>query len=260
MPDKTIKKLSRNLNKGTYLRSFSIVIFYILQLAIFAAAPQLLLMLSENTGLKAVADSANQMIFPAMSVIICLIITAEFKFSTSSLHMGENAWYSGRLTRKKLCGKRLRFWFRLSMSFKALRLNLILFVLKALWTAALLSPALLVFSIIAGTAVTGGTEVYFLFCLSAGFLVLLAAGLVFRFIIFQQYYLAPYLMAENPKLKPLHAVRQSKNLLEGHILRIVSFKIKFFPLFLLYPLVFPAIFIHPHYKQCCSVLAKEISL
>lgn len=260
MPDKTIKKLSRKLNKGTYLRSFSIAAVYILFFAVFAALPQLFIMLSERTRLKTAADSASPLLFPLLSAVFCLLITATFLFLTSSLSMGENAWYTGRLTKKKLCGKRLRFWFRLSLSFKAFRLNVILFALKTLWTIALLSPAFLIFSVITGTALTGGIEVYLLLSLSAGFIVLLAAGLIFRFIVVQRYYLAPYLMAENPNLHPVQAVRQSKNLLEGHVFRIVSFKIKFYPLFLLYLLVLPAIFIHPYYKQCCSVLAKEVCL
>lgn len=260
MSDKTVKKLSRRLNKGTYLRSFSIVIAFILFLILFAALPQLLIILSVNTGLKAAADSINPMIFPVCTAAVCLLITLWTFLTAASFQMGENAWYTGRLTRKKQCGKRLRFWFRLPLAFKALRLKALLFLLKALWTAALLSPAFLIFSAIAGAALTGGIEIYLLLSLSAGFVILTAAGLFFRFIIIQRYYLAPYLLAENPKLSPVTAVKQSRNLLEGHVFRIAAFKLKFVPLFFSYLLIIPAIFIHPHYKQCCCVVAKEIRM
>ena len=260
MSDKTVKKLSRRLNKGTYLRSFSIVIAFILFLILFAALPQLLIILSVNTGLKAAADSINPLIFPVGTAAVCLLVTLWTFLTAASFQMGENAWYTGRLTRKKQCGKRLRFWFRLPLAFKALRLNALLFLLKAMWTIAFLSPAFLVFSAIVGTALTGGIEIYLFLSLLTGFLILLAAGLFFRFIIIQRYFLAPYLIAENPKLSSITAIKQSKNLLEGHIFRIVLFKLKFIPLFLSYLFIIPAIFVHPHYKQCCCMVAKDIRL
>lgn len=172
--------------------------------------------------------------------------------------MGEKAWYSGRLTKKRQCGKRLRFWLKPSRSFKAFRLNALIWVLKLLWTSALLSPALLIFSSVLLLSLNGGIELYLFISLAAGGVLLLITGLIFRFIIVQRYFLAPYLLADDPKLKVVQAVKRSKNLSEGQLFRVIKFKLKFLPTFLLYPLIFPAVFLRPNYKQGCSVVAKEL--
>lgn len=260
MPDKMIKKLSRKLNKKNYLRSFSIVIFRFSAILLFCAFPYLIIKISELTGIKNYFNELNRFLFPAFVGLIFLFTAFRSFCLFSSFSLGEKAWYTGRLTRKKQCGKRLRFWFKPRFSVKALRLKALLFILKLFWTTALLSPSLLIFSAVIGIAATGGIELYLFISLTVGGTALLLTGLVFRFIIVQRYFLAPYLLAEEPKLKPQQAIKQSKNLLDGHIYRIVGFKLKFLPSFILYPLIFPAIFFYPNYKQSCSVLAKEICL
>lgn len=260
MTDKTIKKLSRQLNKGSYLRSFSIILFAAAELIIFSVLPFALIKVADVSGFKSYIENFSPIIFPIITGIICTVITF-FAFSVfSSVSVGEKAWYSGRMSGKRNCGKRLRFWFLPSKSFKALRLEILITALKLLWTVVFLSPALLIFSAIIGTAFYGGIEPTLLISLAGGGCLLLVTGLIFRFIVVQRYFLAPYLMAQNPKLKVIQAVKQSKNLLEGHIFKIVKFKLKHLPSFLLYPLIFPAIFFYPNYKQGCSVLAKEICL
>lgn len=260
MPDKMIKKLSRQLNHGLYLRSISIPIIRMVSVLFFCALPWLISLILRDSGLCDTMQSVNPMLPVICFTIVFGIIIIQAGMTYSSFSLGEKAWYTGRLTRKKLCGKRLRFWFAPSHSLKALRLRVMIFLLKILWMLAFLSPALLLYSAIVGTAVTGGIEFYLFLSLFIGGTVLLLIGLVFSFIIAQRYYLAPYLMANNPKLSPVQTIKQSKNLLDGHLLRIVKFKLKFIPSFMLYPFIFPIIFFHPHYKQSCSVLAKEICL
>ena len=260
MPDKMIRKLSRQLNHGTYLRSFSIPFIRFISVLLFCALPWLITLIVDKTGLRDTMQSINHTLPAIFITVLCALTVFQAGLAYSSFSLGEKAWYTGRLTRKKLCGKRLRFWFAPSRSFKALKLRAMIFLLKFLWTFALISPALLMFSAVVGTAVTGGIEFYLFLSLSTGGAVLLIIGLIFRFIIIQRYYLAPYLLADNPKLTPVQAIKQSKNLLDGHLMRIVRFKFKFIPCFALYPLIIPVIFFHPHYKQSCSVLAKEICL
>ena len=260
MPDKMIKKLSRQLNHGTYLRSISIPVIRLFFVLLFCALPWLITLIIDKTGLRGTLHSVNP-VFPAILISVILALTVfQAGLTYSAFSMGEKAWYTGRLTRKRLCGKRLRFWFSPSHSFKALKLRTAIFFIKAVWTIALISPALLMFSAVIGTAITGGIEFYLFLSLSIGGAVLLFIGLIFRFIIVQRYYLAPYLLADSPKLTPIQAIKQSKNLLDGHLMRIIKFKLKFVPCFMLYLFVFPAIYFHPYYKQSCSVLAKEICL
>ena len=109
-------------------------------------------------------------------------------------------------------------------------------------------------------AYSGGIEFYLFISLTGGGVILMLAGLIFRFIILQRYFLAPYLIASNPKLGAWQSIKQSKNLLDGHIFRIVRFKLSFIPWFISSVLIFPLIFSYPYYKQSCSVIAKEICL
>lgn len=260
MPDKMIKRLSRNLNKNSYLRSISIPFCRLLLLAVFCVIPWSLIRFFETLGIKQMLSEINYLLYPLTVGLICLLVFLCTVFLSGSFSEGEKAWYSGRLTRKKLCGKRLRYWFRFKLSFKAMRLNILMFLLKTLWTVAFLSPAMLIISAIIVTATTGGIEFYLFLALSVGAAVLLITGLFFRFIVVQRYFLAPYLLADEPKLRPLQAIKQSKNLLDGHIFRIVRFKLKFIPSFFACIPILPVIYFYPHYKQSCSILAKEICL
>ena len=259
MDYKNAGRLCRQLNRGRYLRSFSILLYSLFMTAFFALLPSALLKLSEAVGLKTALDGINGLLHPLLVSIVFAAVTLRTFTVSSAVSVGEKAWYSGRLSGGS-SGKRLRYWFSPAHSFKALRLCSLLFLLKLMWSAVFLSPALLFFSAVFALAVNGGIELWLLVSLASGGAVLLITGLVFRFITVQRYFLAPYLMARNPRLGAAQCVRQSKNILDGHIGEIVKFKLKFMPAFLLYPLIIPVIFLHPHYKQACSVIAKEICL
>lgn len=260
MTDKTIRKISRELNRGAYLRSSSIVLSAIIICAVFSVITFSLVRLAELSGLKQLSGTYGRFIYPSVLSVVFLIFVFIELVLLSSVSIGEKAWYTGRLTRKKQCGKRLRFWFSPSRSFKAFRLNLLIFVLKLMWTAAFISPSALFFSVVFLTAFSGGIELYLLIALLSGGVLLLATGLIFRFFIVQRYFLAPYILADNPRLSATQAVMQSKTLSDGQILRIAGFKLKFLPAFFTYPLIIPAVFLHPHYKQSCSVIAKELCI
>lgn len=260
MTDKMMIKHGRMLLKGNYTRAISIMLFCLAELIIFSLLPIGLIKLAEISGLKAIIDGISLIIFPTVTAFISVLISFRAFCVFSSASLGGKAWYSGRAIGIKSSSKRLIYWFQPKKSFKALRLTSLIFLLKSLWTVALLSPSAMLLAAIIGTAFYGGIEIYLLLSLASGFAVTLIIGLIFRFIIVQRYFLAPYLMVKNPRLNVLQAVKQSKNLLEGHIFEIVKFKIKYIPSFLLYPLIIPVIFLHPQYKQGCSVIAKEICL
>ncbi len=245
-----IKALSRKLNKNSYLKSFGLSVFYLAVTAFFSGVPFIFRLFFRSGGTVGLAVTCSFMAITA--------ITALSFYSTFSL--AEKAWYSGRLTKRKLCFKRLVYWFKLKSSFKALRLNFLLFLIKISWLLLFTFPAFAAILTAVTLAFTGGIEVYLFFSLLAGGAVFLITGLIFYFIISQKYFLAPYLLTEDPRLGVLQVIKQSKNLIEGHIFYLVRFKLSFLPSFILYPLIFPAIFLHPHYKQSCCVIAKELRL
>lgn len=250
MSDITVGKLSRQLNRGTYLRSMSIVLFALLSCAVFSVLPYFILKLLSFSGLSRTLTAAA--VFLLLTFLMAVIL--------STVSMGEKAWYSGRLTIKKQCGKRLRFWFKPKHSLKAFGLYAAVFLLKTAWTLAFLSPALLVFTSATLVAFYGGIELWLSVSLGAGGTLLLITGLIFRFITVQRYFLAPYLLADNPRLDIIRTLKQSKNLSDGQLFRIAKYKLKFLPAFFTYPLILPAIFLHPHYKQGCSIVAKSLYL
>lgn len=260
MTDISTGKLSRQLNKGTYLRSMSIVLFAALCCSVFSAVPYFILKLTDISHIRSFLNVKGINIFPYIAATIFLLLTLLMFIILSTVSVGEKAWYTGRLTQKKQCGKRLRFWFRPSRSIKAFGLCTAVFMLKLLWTLAFLSPSMLVLTSAALIALNGGIELWLAVSLSAGGVLLLVTGLIFRFIIVQRYFLAPYLIADNPKLGIADAVKQSAKLSEGQISPIVKLKLRFLPAFFTYPLIFPAIFLHPHYKQSCSIIAKSFYL
>lgn len=260
MTDKSIRKISRQLNKGTYLKSISIVVFTILCTALFTVIPFAAIKIADYSKLREKAFSISPLLFPAVFIALMILLCLAQFILLGTVSIGEKAWYSGRLTKKQQCGKRLRFWFNPSRSFKAFGLSALIFLLKLMWTVILLSPAILMFVSVVLISFYGGIELYLFISLTAGGVIFLLIGLAFRFVIIQRYFLAPYLMADNPRLGVVQAVKQSKNLSEGQLFRVVKFKLKYAPVFFTYPLVFPAIFFHPDYKQGCSVVAKELYL
>ncbi len=257
---KDIRSLSRKLNKNKYVKSFSITVFALTVTAILCVLPFCLNLMLSISGIKDILKNTDARLSAALMCLFMIIITFIGQIFYSSIFMGEKAWYTGRLTKRKLCFKRFIYWFKPKNSFKALRLTLSVTGIKLLWTALFLSPSVLTFAVATTLAFTGGVEVYLFFSLLGGGAVLLVTGLAFSFIIAQKYFLAPYLLAENPKLKVLQCIKQSKNLTEGQIFTLVRFKLCFMPRFLLYPLILPAIFLHPHYKQSCCIIAKELRL
>ena len=144
------------------------------------------------------------------------------------------------------------------LSLKAAGLRCILFALKALWTIIFFIPAVAVVLVIVATAFSGGIEIYLFLSLCIGTIILTVIGFTFRFIIIQRYFLANYLMVSNPDLGITQCIRQSVNLLEGHIFTVVKFKLRFLPYTLACLFILPVFFVYPHYKQSRTIIAKQL--
>lgn len=175
-----------------------------------------------------------------------------------AVSMGEEAWYSGRTERKKYCFRRFMYWMKPTLSLKAAGLRCTLFALKAFWTILFFTPAVTVTFVVIATAFSGGIEIYLFLSLCIGALILTAIGFTFRFVIIQRYFLANYLLVSNPDLGIIQCIRQSVNLLEGHIFTVVKFKLSFLPYALACLLILPVFFVYPHYKQSRTIIAKRL--
>lgn len=253
---KNIQKYALKFNKNKYLKSMGIPLFFILILTFYCFSPFLMKFVF-NTVVPTIPDE-YKLLFTALRCILILLSGFSACIFYCSFSVGEEAWYSGRLTKKKNCFKRFIYWLRPKNSFKAFRLRAALFFLKLFWTLVFLLPSVLSFSVIFVTAFSGGIETYLLLSLGLGTGILLITGLIFRFIMIQRYFLAEFILADKPQNGVLQTIRQSKNLIDGQIFKIVKFKLFFLPYALPCLLLLPIFFVYPHYKQSRSILAKEL--
>ncbi len=239
--------------KGKRVKAMSIVLTSVVYCAFVTAVCFGIILLCELLG------GGNILKTAAAIGVLCVLSFAALLFY-SSLSVGEKAWYSGITDERKNYTRRLFFWFRPKNSFRALRFKVLLVTIKAMWAVVFFLPfAVLTWSIyyLSGS---GGLELYLFISLSGGAILTAVCGAIFYFIAMQKYFIAEYLYSSDPRLKPLTAIRQSKNLLDGHILEIVCFKLSFTPWFLSCIFIAPAFYFLPYYKESCCVVAKKITL
>lgn len=253
MKNAIIKQESKMFIKGKRVKAMSIVLTSVVYCAVVTAVCFGIILLCELLG------GGNILKTAAAIGVLCVLSFAALLFY-SSLSVGEKAWYSGITDERKNYTRRLFFWFRPKNSFRALRFKVLLVTIKAMWAVVFFLPfAVLTWSIyyLSGS---GGLELYLFISLSGGAILTAVCGAIFYFIAMQKYFIAEYLYSSNPRLKPLTAIRQSKNLLDGHILEIVRFKLSFTPWFLSCIFIAPAFYFLPYYKESCCMVAKKITL
>lgn len=258
MVNRSVRELGGKLIHKRKIRALLIALFSAVSTSFFSFLPYIVSVMLNAFNLKEKLN--NTILYTVIVSVIMLIITFFALEAYSSFSLGEKAWYSARMSKNQLCEKKLLFWFRPSRSFKALRFEAALFLVKAMWTTAFLLPSVSVFVCIVALAYSGGIELPLFITLSSGGAFLLVTGLIFRFIVLQRYFIAPYLIASNPRLGAFQAIRQSKNLTDGHLTEIISFKLSFIPWYISCLLIVPVFIFYPRYKQSCSVLAKTLTL
>ena len=252
------QKLARELNRSKYLKAMYIPLSAIVVYILLTVLPFLISLIFSKTSLFLPREYSRY-----NSILKCLIIASVGLLSYlfhSTLSIGEEAWYSGRIANKKNCIKRFFYWFRPSNSIKALTLKSVLLCLKLFWTIVFLLPSIVTASVIFLTAFNGGIEIYLLIALAVGSLLLLLCGLIFRFIFIQRYFLSEYILTQNPHNTTIQSIKQSKNLLEGQLNKVVIFKLSFIPIFLSCLLILPVFFVYPHYKLSRTIIAKELMI
>ncbi|MBQ7548369.1 MAG: DUF975 family protein [Clostridia bacterium] len=260
MTNREIKRLAGKTAIKRGLSASLIPVAAIPAALFFMLLPGLLPAAAELLGLKPLIQEVQKYLYPGLITAVMALISLHAFFTYSSASIGEKAFFLGIMNGRSNCAARFFFWFKLREAVRAARLTLLTACLKLLYLAVFLLPAAAVFSAVFILAQSGGIEVYLFAALTAGGVLLTLNGLVFWFIGIQKFFLAPYLTAEEPGLPAVTAVKRSKNLLEGHVGRLIGFKLSFIPWFLLCLLALPAFFVYPYYKQSCCVIAKELRL
>lgn len=253
MKNKALKKESKIILKGKTKQAILISLFVIMFM-LFST------LLCAGIIFFGNLFSDNSPLINAAIIVLLLIISVPALFVYSSASVGEKAWYNGITENKSNYIKRLFFWFKPKYSYRALKFHLILFIIKSFWATLYFLPAAILLWSIYYLSGTGGIEYYLFISLSVGSVLLFLCGAIFYLISIQRYFLAEYLYSSNPRLGAIVSIRQSKNLLDGHILEIVKFKISFIPKLLSCILIVPAFFVIPYYKETCCVVAKKITL
>jgi len=245
MTVKEIKAISKQLIHGNTYKGLMIKLISFLILCVSAVVSFFIKIYVDNKVL----------VICSLLIIILLIYTF-----LSSFKLGEKAWYNSRINNPEKGTKRFVYWLLPKNTLKALKFRISLITIKIFWSVITLLPSASFFSSIIILAYSGGIENYLFITLLFGAIIMLITGMIFRFIILQRYFIAEYLISSNPKLKTLQAIRQSKNLTEGHIFDIIKFKLSFLPSAFSCLLIIPVLFIIPYYKQSCSVIAKSITI
>lgn len=251
MKNSIIKSDSKKSIKGKRIGALKIIAFSVGFCAISTLISSAVIFVSDMYG-TTVATVASSVILILLGVFSLLIY--------SSVSVGEKAWYSGIAAQKRNCSKRFCFWFRPKNSFRAFRFKLILFFIKLFWAAVFFLPGGILLWSIYYLSGTGGLEMYLFISLGGGSILLMLGGAAFFFAATQKYFIAEYIFSSDPRLDALTAIRQSKNLLDGHILELVRFKLSFIPWLLSCFLIIPAFYFIPYYKESCSMVAKRITL
>lgn len=247
-------------NKNNYFKALIIFPLSLFITFLFTIVPILLQYILNSNIIGGNQNNPKAYIYIYFYITATLITTYISLVFYSSKTLGEIAYHLVISHNTKKNFKRLLFWLKPKFAFKAFMLCTSLIIIKSITTFVSVLPSLILILIILILAFTGGIEVYLFISLLVGVFILFLTGAIFAFIANQRYFLAKYLLAENPKLGVIQVLKQSKNLMDGQIFRVIKFKLSFMPAFILYLLVFPIIFIHPHYKQCCCIIAKELRL
>ena len=260
MFEKNIQKTSIIINKNNYLKALSILALSIVFTILFSITPFVLDLILNNTIIPVKLNNINPLLPSTINILFLIIVSILALICFSSISCGEKAWYSGFNKKNIIRTKRFIFWIKPNFSLKAFRLKTLKILLKLYWFGLFSVPSIVFFTTLILLAFTGGVETYLFISILLGALFLLILSVLFTFIISQRYFLADYLLIENPHLGIVQVLKQSKNLMEGQIFRVVKFKLLFLPSFILCFLIFPIFFIYHHYKQSRCLLANELRL
>ncbi len=191
-----------------------------------------------------------RMIFLVFLGIVSYVAILPFNY-------GRDIWFYENAKKNKLPLKKLFSYYSIKKSSGAIKILFSVQIRKLLATLLFLVPSVAVGAYLL-FALGDGIGELMLFALAVSFFMLLITGLFFAFVYCQKYFLALYLFYENEGCSAREIISFSSKIMENKCFDTAMFKLSFFPWYLLYILIFPAVYVYPYYKT--SVSFKVLSL
>jgi len=242
-----LKLKGKKLIAGRGMRASSMLLVSFTASVLLGMAPALLKL--TQTG---------QALDPRVRLSLDLLILVLAAFLLLPLRLGHEAWFCCGASEKEPSALQILYWCKPRRAARSVRLWLSLRLRKAGWAAAFLSPGLAMAGGAAYAVLAEGMERRLLAAFSACTALVLLVGAVFFLLMTQRYFLAPAILARQPKSTAGEAIRQSAETMQGKCAGVLLFKLSFAPWFLLCLLVFPVLYVWPYYRQTCACLKLDI--
>lgn len=236
-----IKILTKGIINGNIVKSFWFIFWGLLFWLILTVIPVLINRFITNSAISL-----------ALTIVSLLVLA----FLRSAFNSGSSAWFC--FYKKKSRVNNVLYWFVPKRVFKSFGLYSMLFLLKAFWTILTLLPGVITVFSFCYLAYDAGLEFNLFLCGISGGTILMLAGLIFRFLIVQKYFLAENIFVSDPKVTPFEAIHKSSEKMNGKLKKTALFKLSFAPWFLLCAGILPVVYVWPYYRQSCAVLAGEL--
>ncbi|MBE6755373.1 MAG: DUF975 family protein [Ruminococcaceae bacterium] len=199
----------------------------------------------------------SQFSSPLMRMIFLVFLGVVSYVAILPFNYGRDIWFYENAKKNKLSLKKLFFYYSIKKSSGAIKILFSVQIRKLLATLLFLVPSIAVGAYLI-YALRDGIGELMMLSLAVSFFLLLLTGLFFSFVYCQKYILAPYLFYENEGCSAREIISFSSKIMENKCFDTAMFKLSFFPWYLLYILVFPAVYVYPYYKT--SISFKVLSL
>lgn len=208
-------------------------------------------------SVKSALTGVDPLFYSGLKLLITVLALALTAFVIGAFRVGLDAWFSRRSLRE-YAPPYLFFKGFITVGKSAL-LWIYLKALAIFYLFVFLIPAF-VFMWAFYRLAAGDGSFYVTLSVLAGGAVLTIGGAVFAAAVMQKYALSRYLIAENPLMSAVGAMRESRIKMTGREWRFLLFKLSFFPWFLSCVLIFPLFYVVPYYLQSCACYARCLAL
>lgn len=199
----------------------------------------------------------SQFSSPLVRTVFLIFIGIASYVAILPFNYGRDIWFYENAKKNKMSLKKLFSYYSVKKSSGAIKILFSVQIRKLLATFLFLVPSMAV-GIYLIFALREGIGELMLFTLAVSFFMLLLTGLFFSFVYCQKYFLAPYLFYENEPCSTREIIAFSGKIMEKKCFDTAMFKLSFFPWYLLYVFLFPAVYVYPYYKL--SISFKVLSL
>ncbi len=191
------------------------------------------------------------------SPVVLFVLAALSLAVMPPLLLGREAWYWQRSAREYRPFTYAFTWYR--RLGRAVSLYLLRWCVRIGAALLFLGPALIC-TLAALLVYARGTSVYTLTILGLAAAALWTAGIGYLTLFLQRFFLAPYLMADDPQLRAQEALRESARIMDACMMRgnTAKMKLSFLPWFFSCILILPVLYVYPYYKQSCACYARHI--